>query len=612
MPSATSNSFTIGAPNASKLAFVQQPTNAAAGATITPAITVDVEDQAGDLVTSNDSYVSLYIYTGPGSNDSRPVTVAAVNGVATFNVYLVTTGTFTLAAVDSSDSQLTAAISDSFTISAGPASQLAFTQGPVSGSAGVAISPAVTVAVEDQYGNTVATDSSNVTMAIASGPSGATLGGTLTVAAVDGIATFSDLSLALAGNFTLQATDGSLTAVTSNKFTIVPDSFQTLASFDGANGSEPVAGLVMDSEGNLYGTTSGIVGSSYEGDGTIFEIAKGSGTITTLASFNGSNGSVPEAGLIIDSNGNLYGTTTGLNDSNDDGTVFKLVQGSNTITTLATFNGANGSVPDAGLIMDGSGNLYGTTTGLDDNNDDGTVFELAKGSGTVTTLASFNGTNGSVPEADLIGDSSGNLYGTTTGIDDRRDDGTVFKLPNGSRTITTLAAFNGADGSEPMAGLVMDAQGNLYGTTSGIHGFHSDGTVFELAKGSSNTITTLATFNGSNGSEPLADLIMDANGNLYGTTTGANDPNDYGTVFELAHGSNSIVTLATFDGTNGSVPESSLIMDGQGNLYGTTTGIDDASDDGTVFNFLRWLLKIPSPRNWRSCSSPPTLSRARR
>ena len=162
--------------------------------------------------------------------------------------------------------------------------------------------------------------------------------------------------------------------------------------------------------------------------------------------------------------------------------------------------------------------------------------------------------------------------------------GTVFELPKGSGTITTLASFNGSNGSEPLAGLIMDSNGNLYGTTSGIHAFHSDGTVFELAKGS-HTVTTRVTFNGSNGSEPLGGLIMDSSGNLYGTTTGAHDPNDYGTVYELVQGSTTVVTLATFDGTNGSVPECDLIMDGNGNLFGTTTGIDDASTTARCSNF---------------------------
>ena len=114
----------------------------------------------------------------------------------------------------------------------------------------------------------------------------------------------------------------------------------------------------MDSSGNLYGTTD-VGGTSNKG--TVFELAQGSGTITTLASFGGSNGANPFAGLIMDSSGNLYGTTESGGPPSGYGTVFKLAKGSKTITDLASFNGSNGACPEAGLIMDSSGNLYGTT-----------------------------------------------------------------------------------------------------------------------------------------------------------------------------------------------------------------------------------------------------------
>ena len=160
----------------------------------------------------------------------------------------------------------------------------------------------------------------------------------------------------------------------------------------------------------LYGTTS----RRRSDDGTVFELAQGSGTITTLASFNGTDGAKPVGRPDHGQQRQLYGTTSH-GGASDDGTVFELAKGSGTITTLASFNGTNGDEPGGGLIMDSSGNLYGTTE-LDDGRrciGDGTVFELAKGSGTITTLASFNGTNGANPRAGLIMDSSGNLYGTT-------------------------------------------------------------------------------------------------------------------------------------------------------------------------------------------------------
>jgi uncharacterized repeat protein (TIGR03803 family) len=358
----------------------------------------------------------------------------------------------------------------------------------------------------------------------------------------------------------------------------------TLASFDGTDGTGPLAGLLRDANGNLYGTTSGIqppwVAFS---DGTVFEVAAGSGTITTLASFDGTDGAEPLAGLVMDGGGNLYGTTA--SGSTSYGTVFKLAAGSGTVTTLVSFEFTNGEYPEAGLVMDSSGNLYGTAY-LGGTSDDGTVFELAAGSGTVTALASFDGTNGRLPVGSLIMDSSGNLYGTTY-AGGTSDDGTVFELAAGSGAITTLASFTGSNGANPDAGLVMDSSGNLYGTTH--HGGASnDGAVFELATGSG-TITTLASFAGTDGANPYAALVMDSSGNLYGTTFygGKNwDPGahvfGYGTVFELAAGGNTLTSLASFDATNGANPYGGLIMGSSGNLYGTTSG-GGASDDGTVF-----------------------------
>ena len=363
-------------------------------------------------------------------------------------------------------------------------------------------------------------------------------------------------------------------------------SLTTLASFNGTYGEGSKAGLIMDSSGNLYGTTHG-GGTSNEG--TIFELAQGSSAITTLASFNGTNGAQPLAGLIMDSSGNLYGTTyEGGASPPSDGTVFELAKGSGTITTLASFKGTNGQDPEAGLIMDSSGNLYGTTYEGGPSND-GTVFELAKGSGTITTLASFKGTNGADPQAALIMDSSGNLYGTTEEGGPTWNpslkvygDGTVFELAKGSGTITTLFSFSPEQswlGDSPRAGLIMDSSGNLYGTTA-MGGSYNDGAVFELAPGSG-TITTLASFNGSNGDLPYAGLIMDSSGNLYGTTAYGAKFGD-GTVFEVAKGSGTITTLALFNGPTGSNPYAGLIMDNSGNLYGTTF-YAGASDDGTVF-----------------------------
>jgi len=274
----------------------------------------------------------------------------------------------------------------------------------------------------------------------------------------------------------------------------------TLGSFNGSNGSAPRDSLIADAQGNLYGTTSA---GGANGSGTVFKLTTGtSPNLAALSSFNGTNGATPFGGLIADAQGNLYGTTVG-GGANNDGTVFKLTTGANpTLTTVASFNGGDGSRPYGGLIIDTQGNVYGTTSGGGANGD-GTVFKLTPGANpTLTTLATFNGANGNLPTAGLLADGQGNLYGTTEG-GGAHGDGTVFKLTTGGiPTLTTLASFSGSNGISPFFGsLIADAQGNLYGTTDQ-GGANGDGTVFKLTTGVSPTLTTLASFNGSNGSTP--------------------------------------------------------------------------------------------------------------
>ena len=360
-------------------------------------------------------------------------------------------------------------------------------------------------------------------------------------------------------------------------------SLTTLATFGAyPNGYDAVGGVIMDSSGNLYGTTAG---GGANRDGTVFEVAQGSGAITTLATFDGTNGMTPEASLIMDSTGNLYGTTidggTSWNGTTNDGygTVFELAKGSGTIATLVSFTGINGNGedPHGGVIMDSSGNLYGTAVYGHDS--PGAVFELAHGSSTITTLASFDSTTGEYPVGGVIMDSSGNLYGTTAG---NSGYGTLFELAHGSRNITVLAYFDTTQtsGTYPYDSLIMDSSGNLYGTASHGGGQAENGTVFEWVHGS-HQITTLASFNNTDGRQPDASLIMGSSGNLYGTTA-LGGASDGGTVFELAKGRGTITTLVSFNGADGSQPEDALIMDSSGNLYGTTD-IGGASNGGTVF-----------------------------
>ena len=385
-----------------------------------------------------------------------------------------------------------------------------------------------------------------------------------------------------AGSYTITAQYGgdsnfSGSSSTASMLTVNPGgSLITLASFDGTNGAIAAGGLVMDAAGNSFGTT-GQGGTSNAG--TVFELAAGSGTITTLASFNGANGQDPNVGLIEDASGNLFGVTAGGGNASNDGTVFEVAAGSHAITTLALFSGTNGATPNGTLIEDGSGNLFGTTE-LGGASNDGTVFEVAAGSGAITTLASFNGANGFEPFGSLVEDGSGNLFGAATD-GGAYGDGDVFEVAAGSHAITTLASFNGANGQWPQGGLIMDGSGNLFGTTY-TGGASSDGTVFEVTA-VNHAIISLASFNGANGQSPLCRLVEDGSGDLFGAAIGGGASND-GTLFEVAAGSGAITALASFNGANGQSPEGDLVEDGSGNLYGTAA-LGGANGVGVVFEY---------------------------
>ncbi len=301
--------------------------------------------------------------------------------------------------------------------------------------------------------------------------------------------------------------------------------------------------------------------------------------LCTLYSFAGSDGANPYAGVIMDANGNLFGTTFH-GGASLFGTVFELSPSSSSPTGyteafLYSFTGAgnDGEYPYAGLIMDGEGNLLGTTN-AGGTYGDGTVFEIAKDqttgayATTPTTLVSFNydgvtNFDGANPQAGLIADANGNLFGTTyTGGE--YGDGTVFEIVNSggvaapiyASTPTTLVSFNssnGSDGRLPHAGLIIDAAGNLFGTTR-LGGATGNGTVFEVTINSTSTgyasSPNTFSFSGSNGSDPYAGLIADAQGNLFGTTR-VGGSSSLGTAFELTGSGFVTGTQEPFVGTPG-------------------------------------------------------------
>lgn len=379
--------------------------------------------------------------------------------------------------------------------------------------------------------------------------------------------------------------------------------FTLLHSFAGGttDGYQPQAGLVQATNGDLYGTTN--AGGS-DDNGVIFKIAP-SGTVTTVLSFdyatNSNDGSQPYAGLIQDSNGDLYGTTDA-GGTSAQGTVFKVTL-AGALTTLVSFSAnADGSNPRAAMIRGSNGSLYGTTY-LGGNNGVGTVFKMT-GSGKLTTLHSFNGSSdGGDPVAGLVQAANGDFYGTTywggasgagTGT------GTVFRLtPKGK--YTTLFSFceigstTCTDGANPAASLVHGTNGDLYGTTAngGTNGY---GTVFKITP--AGAFTTVHSFDFADGATPVSGLIQATDGNFYGTTSGGGAAGA-GTVFAMTP-AGAVTTLYTFcsqaNCTDGSMPNAGLLQATDGSFYGTTFENVSGSGGGTAFKLSTGLSPFVEPQ----------------
>jgi uncharacterized repeat protein (TIGR03803 family) len=372
--------------------------------------------------------------------------------------------------------------------------------------------------------------------------------------------------------------------------TAVAQAFKTLHQFDtktSGEGAIPHGALLRDAAGNLYGTTL----SGGSGDGTVFKIDS-TGKETILFTFNlALSGSSPDTPLIQDQAGNLYGIVQE-GGPRGGGLVYKLSpQGEQTILQAFQLGPKDSPVvPTGGLLMDKSGNLFGTTfSGGKCSSGCGTVFRLDP-AGKLHLLYKFTGgSDGSEPFGPLVQDAKGNLYGVARAggnlscpDPDFPGDGcgTVFKLAkNGA--LTVLHTFTGGrDGSIPHGGLAMDATGNLYGVT-GVGGSHEFGTAFEISRDGRYTI--LHRFLRKEGTNPNGGLVLDAAGNLYGTAL-SNGRHNLGTVFQLSL-NGQLTVLHNFGGVNdGGVPSAGLIRDAAGHLYGTTTmDVSNRRIRGTVF-----------------------------
>lgn len=369
--------------------------------------------------------------------------------------------------------------------------------------------------------------------------------------------------------------------------------FTTLYNFTpGADGNGPIAALIQDSAGSLYGTTEEGGGSA--GYGVVFELNT-SGVETVLHSFTGptSDGAIPVAPLIRDSAGNLYGTTAEGGSGEYDfesGAVFKIDSAGNE-TILYSFlgpygdNGDDGCYPYQGLVMDKASNFYGTTRycGADRY---GTVFKLTP-QGTESIVYSFTGGYGRYPTyGRLLRDGKGNLYGVTSsgdGVGCGYDGcGVLYELTS-KGTFRVLHFFAGktADGCYPFGTVAMDKAGNVYGTTEGC-GASGYGTIWKVSKKGVATILHSFTGGPNDGAYPLSGVVLDASGNMYGTTV-EGGASEVGTVYELSN-SGTMTLLHSFAGSDGGNPFGEVLRDANGALYGTTN-LGGTGGAGTIWTY---------------------------
>jgi uncharacterized repeat protein (TIGR03803 family) len=366
--------------------------------------------------------------------------------------------------------------------------------------------------------------------------------------------------------------------------------YTVLYNFTGfADGGNPYGGVILDGQGNSYGTT---VAGGATGNGTVFKIDS-AGVETVLHSFaGGSDGRSPIGSLVLDRKGHLYGTTY-YGGPDDSGTIFEVNSVTGAEKVLYSFTGGSDGKWPIGIFRDSQGNLYGGTQ-IGGSHFAGVIYKLSP-SGQQTVLYSFTGVNGdgSNPQAALISDNAGNLYGTTFsggGTGCGSGCGTVFKLSRDG-TETVLYSFKGgSDGADPFSALIRDASGNLYGDT--YVGGHDTcpaggcGIVYKIDSAGNETILHSFTGGSDGGSPYLATLVRDSHGNLYGTTSVGGDLTcnptvGCGTVFKISPTGVETV-LHRFTGIDGINPYSGVVSDSKGDIYGTTyTG--GASNQGVVF-----------------------------
>jgi uncharacterized repeat protein (TIGR03803 family) len=363
----------------------------------------------------------------------------------------------------------------------------------------------------------------------------------------------------------------------------------TLVSFAGTNGANPARGLTLGNDGNFYGTTSG-GGSARKG--AVFQISP-TGVLTTLTSLASRDGHFPFGDLTLGSDGILYGTTFAGGPS-DYGTLFQVTT-SGALTTLASFAGTNGAYPDSALTLGPDGNLYGTLSRRTTSDGTEVVYEMVfrvTTNGVLTNLVSFYPANGFGPNSLTLGNDD-NFY-VTTAAGGSANSGAVFRVTTNG-VLIALASFGGMNGAIPFAAMTLGNDGNFYGTTFydsyvfdsayGLYRGYGYGTVFKVT--TNGVLTRLASFAGTNGAWSKSALTLGSDGSLYGTTseggiTNSAHPDGSGTVFTITT-NGVLTTLVSFNGTNGAYPRAGLTLGSDGNFYGTTVNGEGVAGAGTVF-----------------------------
>jgi uncharacterized repeat protein (TIGR03803 family) len=364
--------------------------------------------------------------------------------------------------------------------------------------------------------------------------------------------------------------------------------FTTLVTFDVTNGAYPSSALVQGLDGNFYGTTQAGNGRNqcFDGCGEVFKVTP-AGALTIVHSFDKTDGGYPVAGLVLATSGNFYGSTdaSSVGASSIVPSFFFEITPEGTLTNFLTPY----TTSTAMIQYNVNGNLYGTAV----NGTVGQIFAMTP-SGTISTVYNFDNPSNleGAPLAPLVEGTDGFFYGTTENGGDKAPAlcqllygpgcGMVFKTGIGGH-LGIRHIFNGTDGAKPLGGLIQGSDGNFYGTTE-YGGASGGGTIFEMTP--AGVLTPLhsfgcSTLNCPGGAHPVAGVVQATDGNFYGTTYD-NGINGYGTIFQLTP-SGTLTTLLSFDKTVGVYPTGGLVQGTDGNFYGTTGGTDGLHLYGTVF-----------------------------